>query len=143
MDNLMHTVMPGLFFIWLSGSILLLLRLIRGWSRLAAILRTAQPNTDPQLAAAFARAAEEFPQSRLPTLLVSERLTGPVSTGLLRSWVVFPEQAVRQLSAEQLREILIHEMAHCVRRVVEVYDAASEGDKSRQKKGFGQPTCAL
>lgn len=115
-DDLMHTVMPGLFFIWLSGSILLFLRLIRGWSRLAAILRTAQPNTDPQLAAAFARAAEEFPHIRLPTLLVSERLTGPVSTGLLRSWVVFPEQAVKQLSAEQLREILIHEMAHCVRR---------------------------
>ncbi|QDV15433.1 Methicillin resistance mecR1 protein [Gimesia panareensis] len=113
--DILRTVMPGLLLVWLSGSILLLFRLIVGWCRLAFLLRTAQPNTDPVLAIAFARAGQVFPRNRLPVLILSQHVSGPVSTGLFRSCVVFPEQAVGQLSPEQLREIFIHEIAHTIR----------------------------
>ncbi|MCA9022127.1 MAG: hypothetical protein KDA74_18390, partial [Planctomycetaceae bacterium] len=43
-------------------------------------------------------------------------LSGPVSAGLFQPRVVFPEQLARQIDAESLREIFIHEIAHSVRR---------------------------
>ncbi|QDV48051.1 M56 family metallopeptidase [Gimesia fumaroli] len=114
--SLLRTIMPGLLLIWLSGTLLLLVRLVFGWCRLAFILRSAKPNTNPLLAEVLELAGRLFPELRLPELVLSQHVASPVSTGLLRPRVVLPERTVWQIDPESLREIFIHEMAHLARR---------------------------
>lgn len=112
----LRTVLSALLLTWLAGAVLLLLRLVIGWCRLALILRGAQPNTSSMLAESFAQAGQVFSLDRLPELVLSERLSVPVSAGLFRPRVVFPARVADQLAPDQLREICIHELAHSVRR---------------------------
>ena len=115
-EYLLHAIMPGLLLIWLSGTVLLLIRLVLGWWRLMLILRSTTANTNPLLADVFAQAGSLFPGIRLPELVLSQHVSSPVSTGLLRPRVVLPEQIDDQIDSESLREIFIHEMAHLARR---------------------------
>ncbi len=103
-------------FVWIAGTVIALIRQLTGWYRLMRILRAAKPNCDTALAESFAEAGRHFPQHRLPELVVSPQLSGPVSAGLFQPRVVFPEQLAHQIDAESLRDIFIHEIAHSVRR---------------------------
>ncbi|HCO23352.1 MAG: hypothetical protein CME31_26310 [Gimesia sp.] len=103
-------------FVWIAGTVIALIRQLTGWYRLLRLLRDAKPNGDSDLAESFAEAGRHFPQHQLPALVVSPQLSGPVSAGLFQPRVVFPEQLARQIDAESLRDIFIHEIAHSVRR---------------------------
>ncbi|QDT88419.1 M56 family metallopeptidase [Gimesia algae] len=114
-----HTLritLQSVLLIWLVGTVIVLIRQFTGWSRLTAILRTAKPNTSACLAESFSEAGRMFPQNRLPELVLSAHISGPVSTGLFRPRVIFPEQIAGQITPEALRDIFIHEIAHSVRR---------------------------
>lgn len=108
--------MPTLLLVWLTGAVLLLIRFCIGWCRLAAILRSATPNTDVSLAKSFEQAGQILQLTRMPELLLSQHISGPVSAGLFRPRVIFPERVIDQIPAAQLRDIFIHEVAHLVRR---------------------------
>ncbi len=119
--GLIRTCMPPLLAVWSIGAFLLLLRLFIGWSRLAMILRTARPNTDPELAEALVRATRSLlpaaaASSQGPELVVSNRVTGPLAAGFWRPRILFPEQLIRQITADHARDIVLHELAHIVRR---------------------------
>lgn len=114
-----HTLritLQGVLLVWLTGTVIALLRQLTGWYRLNNILRTAKPNRNTSLAESFAEAGRLFPQQRLPELVLSEHVSGPVSAGLFRSRVIFPEPLADQIAPEALRDIFIHEIAHSVRR---------------------------
>ncbi|MES2789922.1 MAG: hypothetical protein V4719_09885, partial [Planctomycetota bacterium] len=53
-------VIPPLLAVWILGALLLLVRLVIGWSRLAVILHQARPNTDTALGTAFASATRSL-----------------------------------------------------------------------------------
>ncbi|WP_417379924.1 M56 family metallopeptidase [Gimesia sp.] len=112
----LRVTMRGLLFTWLAVTGFLLIRSVIGWCRLGLILRAAEPNTNACLADAFAQAGQRFPQNRLPELVLSTHVSGPVSAGLWRPRVVFPIQLANQITPEALRDILIHEIAHSIRR---------------------------
>lgn len=108
--------MPTFLLVWLTGAVLLLIRFCIGWCRLAAILRSATPNTNASLAKSFEQAGEILQLTRMPELVLSQHISGPVSAGLFRPRVIFPEQVIGQIPAAQSRDIFIHEVAHLVRR---------------------------
>ncbi|MHC4404772.1 MAG: M56 family metallopeptidase [Planctomycetota bacterium] len=112
----LRVAMPPLLFVWLTGAVFLLGRLAIGRGRFAAILRSAQPNTNASLAESFEQVGRALQLARMPELLLSKRVPGPVSVGLLRPRVVLPEWMVDRVTREQLRDILVHEVAHIVRR---------------------------
>ena len=62
---------------------------------------------DPRLG----RTLEEF-SFRKVTLAVSERVDVPAAIGFLKPRIVLPTWSMRELSAEELNSILIHELAH-------------------------------
>ncbi|HUP82557.1 MAG TPA: M56 family metallopeptidase, partial [Pirellula sp.] len=111
---------PWVFCIWSVGSGLMLLRLALGYCRLVAILRLAERNTDSVLTRTFAEAGQSLglgqAANQLPELLLSDRITGPIAAGIFRPCVVLPERMVDRITSEQLRHILVHEMAHVIRR---------------------------
>ena len=49
-------------------------------------------------------------------LMKSSRVTSPLAAGIRRPRVILPESIEQQVSAEQFRQILVHEMAHVARR---------------------------
>jgi len=112
----LRVAMPPLLFVWLIVALFLLCRLAVGRRRFAAILRSAQPNTNVSLAESFERVARALQLARMPELVLSNRVPGPVSVGLLRPRVILPEQLVDRVTRQQLRDVLVHEAAHVARR---------------------------
>jgi bla regulator protein blaR1 len=67
--------------------------------------------TDP----ALQRTVEEFGVSRKVTLAISDEVRVPTAIGFWKPMVILPAWAVKELSAEELNAILIHELAHLKR----------------------------
>lgn len=101
--------------IWLAGMVVMSLRLFLAWRYLSR-LRSAAVSLDeqalPQLRQVIEDVLRAVAAKRLPPLLVSDQLKGPISLGLFRPAIVLPKEMTRALDASQLRDILIHETAH-------------------------------
>jgi beta-lactamase regulating signal transducer with metallopeptidase domain len=59
---------------------------------------------------------EEFGRSRPLALLVSRRLEVPTAIGFFKPAVVLPEWFLRETPAEELKYVVLHELAHLRRR---------------------------
>ena len=102
---------------WAIVAALLLVRLFIQWYRLSLLLRTARPNTDVEFAAAFQQTCTALGvrPGRMSVLVFSADVSGPIAAGVRSAKVVLPESLARQIDSAQLKEILIHEVAHIVR----------------------------
>ncbi len=114
--NFLRIVTSALLFIWLTGSVVFLIRLLMGWYRLKTILHSATPNTNTVLTESYEQVRQSLQLTRMPELVLSKHVSGPVSAGVFWPRVILPEQIVDQVTPKQLREIFIHEVAHIVRR---------------------------
>jgi beta-lactamase regulating signal transducer with metallopeptidase domain len=61
---------------------------------------------------ALAEVRQQFPRIRRVKLLVSEDVSVPTALGFFRPAVVLPTWALRELSADELKVIVLHELAH-------------------------------
>jgi beta-lactamase regulating signal transducer with metallopeptidase domain len=59
---------------------------------------------------------EEFRRARRLSLLVSRRLDVPTAIGFFKPAIVLPEWLLKETPAEELKYIVLHEMAHLRRR---------------------------
>jgi beta-lactamase regulating signal transducer with metallopeptidase domain len=115
------TILP---LVWAIGCCVLILRLLAArwilWNleRQSAIIGSSGPlpgSTDDPLLAALEAGCSHLGIRRAVTLLVHPDGTMPVVWGILRSRLVLPA-AARNWSGEQLRSVLLHELAHIERR---------------------------
>jgi Zn-dependent protease with chaperone function len=101
-----------LFAAWGVIAGLLLLRLVAGLWRVRAIRGNCSPAdlaaAEPELAAIL----QKFESHRPVTVCVSDEMAMPAAIGFFRPAVVFPARLLPQLSAEEVRVILLHELAH-------------------------------
>jgi len=129
-----------LALIWAAGTILSLLWLLCGFVRLAGFRRglhavgwdsvpieldqdfeqlPAGSGRSPNprgVRQAAARAAVQVGLARKPRLFTSAQTPTPVTFGLFRPAVVLPESLADDLPPDQLDAVLVHELAHVVRR---------------------------
>ena len=101
--------------IWLIGIAVISFRLLLAWRYLGRIRSTAvafDEQAMPQLGEVSQDVLQAVDAKRLATLLVSEHINGPISMGVLRPVIVLPREMALTLNASQLRNMLIHEMAH-------------------------------
>jgi hypothetical protein len=54
--------------------------------------------------------------SRLPNVGVSTRVSTPVVAGWFRPVIILPEISLPRITRDQLRDVLVHELAHVIRR---------------------------
>jgi beta-lactamase regulating signal transducer with metallopeptidase domain len=101
--------------VWLLGALGLLGRLAKGFRGVARLRRTARPF---RLGAVLPRVSSALSVGvlRLPAIAVSDRTDQPVTLGLLRPIVLIPDGLAEGLGADALRDVLIHECAHALRR---------------------------
>ncbi|MGH7477707.1 MAG: M56 family metallopeptidase [Longimicrobiales bacterium] len=104
----------ALGLMWLAGALALLAHLALGHARVAALRRRAAPVTAghcfEQLAGVAARLGV-----RRPMLRIAARGSMPMLIGVLRPTVLLPAEATLW-SEMRLRAVLIHELAHVMRR---------------------------
>ncbi len=101
---------------WLLGVVVLGARLIRGMLLLGSLRRSARPIQEAELGRVHDQVRAALGIAELPMILVSQRNAVPVAVGVLRPAVILPEGLSGSIGAEALRDILIHECAHIVRR---------------------------
>jgi beta-lactamase regulating signal transducer with metallopeptidase domain len=107
-----HAVVPWLVCGWLSGVVLLSLRLLLTWARIQRLRRlgTTTPAADAQ--ALFARLAGQL-RVRVPVqLALSALVEVPTVIGWLSPVILLPAGAVLGLAPVQLEALLAHELAH-------------------------------
>jgi beta-lactamase regulating signal transducer with metallopeptidase domain len=97
----------------------LLFRLLHGWWSVARLYRRLQPADEQRLQGVLLETRRALSATALPPLAVSQRgidLPGPMTIGLFRPLVILPEKLFEALDPRGLRDVLVHEFAHALRR---------------------------
>ena len=114
--NALRCVLGGLVLLWVIGIAIGLGRLIVAWRQLGRLRRTLEVLEERDCHEAFGEVRQALALERLPFVYTSKAVSGPVVIGLRRCSVVLPQFLARSISACQLRDVLVHEIAHIVRR---------------------------
>ncbi len=111
-------LVPAFLLFWCFGSLVLLVRLASGWLRLRAIIRASREIdwNEGEMMSAVAEACRAVQIAKRPTIVYSCDAAGPVATGIIRPTIILPTGIEQRVSARELRDILIHELAHLKRR---------------------------
>jgi beta-lactamase regulating signal transducer with metallopeptidase domain/protocatechuate 3,4-dioxygenase beta subunit len=105
----------GILWGWIVGVILMSGRLAWGVCRLERGLRGATPVEDPATLGLLQRCREQMRVRRAIALLETPLVNSPALCGYWRPRLLFPPGMLANFTSQQLRFILLHELAH-VRR---------------------------
>ena len=106
----------ALSLLWAAGVLVGFTRIAWGWRQLMALSGAARPLEIARHGPTLERVRTELQVQALPPIEISGAAQGPVSVGLLRPRVVLPEGMVESISESTLRDVLVHECAHVLRR---------------------------
>jgi len=101
-----------LFMVWALAACVAMLRLASGLWRLRGLRRNCIAIDPSELDASTRKVVADFSSSRTVTLATSENVRVPAAIGFFKPMVVIPAWALRELPAEELNIILLHEFAH-------------------------------
>lgn len=104
----------SLISLWVTGTLLVLLRAARSVRRVRRLIRDCNRVTSPAWLKDAAREAAAMRLSRSVGLLVHNRVPAPFAAGALRAVIVVPADALHW-NDEQRRAVLRHELAHVAR----------------------------
>jgi len=104
--------LPQIVLVWLTGVLLLSVRLLFGWLRAHSIARKNATEAAPEWQRSARRLAQALKMNRAVQLLESAAVEVPTVIGWLRPVVLLPATSLTGLSTEQMEMILAHELAH-------------------------------
>ena len=113
---LLRRFVPPILGVWCAGFLILICRVGIRWHRLMRILGTSRPVACERIQAAFAQACRLMGVAAAPRLTISPHVVSPVAAGYWNAQVVLPDTILARITPDELEQILIHEMAHVVRR---------------------------
>jgi beta-lactamase regulating signal transducer with metallopeptidase domain len=105
--------------IWAVGAFYLLARLLWRGQALRGLVREACPVEDLPLQGVLDRIRRSLGVKRLPRVLAwrgAEMRITPVTAGVLRPVIVLSTDLLHTLREDELRDVLVHECAHVLRR---------------------------
>jgi beta-lactamase regulating signal transducer with metallopeptidase domain len=105
---------PLLFLIWVTGCLAIFARTFISYVRLRKKVKRLQIDPPAILMNQFAGAKSELRVHRAE-LVISEGATAPMVTGFWKARVILPPALEEKLSPEDMRMILLHELAHVKR----------------------------
>ncbi len=113
--NSSHSIVWWLTAVWGAGCLVGCLRLLICSVGVWRLIAASRAPESAELAADFARVAEELGIRRRVRLLVHPNLTSPVCTGLFRACVIWPAAEGQLDDPQQRRAAILHELAHLKR----------------------------
>ncbi len=111
-----RTILAVLFAVWLAGVVFYTVRLIYGFGVHAALRRAVQPLDTEDFEDVLAQVRSTVGVKNLPPIVTSSVINSPVSIGILNPLVILPTYLPYSLEKEELRDVLVHEIAHVVQR---------------------------
>lgn len=114
-SSLLSKAMQWLSVCWLTGVVLMLLRLAAMSVRLRSIGRQCVVVSEGRLSEMLQTCRETLGCAQPVTLLVKDEWTMPMTWGMLRASILLPREA-EQWSEQEVRCALLHELAHVSRR---------------------------
>jgi beta-lactamase regulating signal transducer with metallopeptidase domain/thiol-disulfide isomerase/thioredoxin/protocatechuate 3,4-dioxygenase beta subunit len=104
-----------LLIVWGAGSLRLLLGLSRSCLELRRLRRSSSPLRDDSLRLMLDDVCRALGVRRHPLVVVSRRATMPFAAGFQEPTIVLPERLLGAVNGEQMRDVLVHEVAHVLR----------------------------
>jgi beta-lactamase regulating signal transducer with metallopeptidase domain/protein involved in polysaccharide export with SLBB domain len=105
--------------VWAAGVFYFLVRLLHGWWNVRQSYRRLKYLDEDRLNDVLPEVRRALNLTKeLPKLATwqGEELAGPLTMGVFRPVVILPETLLKKLDRSGLRDVLIHEFAHAVRR---------------------------
>ena len=109
-------IYAGTGLAWIAFAGLGLIRVVSAVVMLTRRKRRAVPVAVPRVRALFDRCLAESGLKRRVALRVSDEFQGPALIAVGRPVVVIPSWCILELSSAELRQVLLHELAHYARR---------------------------
>ncbi len=106
----------GVFWVWVAGASLALLRVGIAFWQLLRLRWRCEPVAVEQLPASVRNTGESLRYVRGTRICVSDQVRVPAAIGFFKPLIVIPRWALEQLSAEELNAVLMHELEHLRRR---------------------------
>jgi beta-lactamase regulating signal transducer with metallopeptidase domain/uncharacterized GH25 family protein len=106
----------AIFGAWLAGVMVLSGHLAWSAWRLRRRLAVAPTITDSRVVSALTRCAADLGVARLPAVLEAEFISSPALHGFWRPVLLLPSGFADRFSAQELRFVMLHELAHLKRR---------------------------
>jgi beta-lactamase regulating signal transducer with metallopeptidase domain len=114
--NFLHGLATLAILVWGLGAVYLSVRLLHGWLRVRRLWRRLRPLDGKRCSAELAQVAQMLSVERLPMICISPDVRGPLAAGLFFPRVILPESLPERSTSHQLRDVLLHECAHVLRR---------------------------
>ncbi|WP_238381234.1 M56 family metallopeptidase [Mariniblastus fucicola] len=102
--------------LWVGGSCVGLVKIIRTLCGTKAIIDRSQPFVDGELEKVKKQAGQQLGLKQFPLVRSSEHVAGPVVVGVHSPVILFPPRFAKALTSEQLLHVLVHEAAHVKNR---------------------------
>ncbi len=106
----------GLMIVWFVGVMLLLGRLVSTQLRFRARLHGISPLDESKLALDLRELCRRAGAPQTTRFVEQDSIAAPAVWGIIRPTIILPQGIVSSLTAQQLRWVLLHELAHVRRR---------------------------
>jgi beta-lactamase regulating signal transducer with metallopeptidase domain len=101
---------------WVALACFGLLRVAMAVWQLRALRQDCVELTDENLAPEVQQVVAEFRRHRAVSILVSQRVQVPTAVGFFKSSVILPAWMMEEAVSEELKHVILHELAHLRRR---------------------------
>ena len=101
-----------LALVWLTGTALMLMRMARSVAGAERLRRSATPLRDEVMLLLIREACGKLGLARRIRVVVTEKLSSPAVAGILLPTLMLPLSLMTTMPPEQLRLIVLHELAH-------------------------------
>jgi beta-lactamase regulating signal transducer with metallopeptidase domain len=105
-----------IFYLWVTGASVALLRVVIGFAQLFKLRRNCRPLEVGELPVSVVKALQNRTSGRAAKVCVSSQVRVPTAIGFFEPLILIPSWAVAGLSASELESVLIHEFEHLRRR---------------------------
>jgi beta-lactamase regulating signal transducer with metallopeptidase domain/thiol-disulfide isomerase/thioredoxin/protocatechuate 3,4-dioxygenase beta subunit len=102
--------------LWACGGAVMLIGFAASCRRIRRLRRASSPLRDAGARRLLEEVGRVLGVRRLPQVLISRRVTTPLAVGFLRPTIILPERLIGMASEDEMRDVLVHEAAHIVRR---------------------------
>jgi beta-lactamase regulating signal transducer with metallopeptidase domain len=102
----------GIFAVWMLIAILATIRMAVGLWKLRKLRNSSIPLQLSSLASAVREIVAQFQNTRPVAVCSSSLVTVPTAIGFFKPAILIPDWVLRDLSAEELKVVLLHEFAH-------------------------------
>jgi beta-lactamase regulating signal transducer with metallopeptidase domain/protocatechuate 3,4-dioxygenase beta subunit len=106
----------GVVLTWVLGIVVGLVRLILAGRQLGRLRRSLEVLEAGEYGDVLNEVRHALGLESLPPVYTSAAVSGPVAIGILHGGIVLPRELASTLSPRQLRDVLVHEVAHTMRR---------------------------